>query len=555
MSENIGNINRRSVVRRVLATTLASAALSGCISDGKIFESEPESSIWVSPEFEESSATDTDLLETTTTTTTLPPAPECVTTEEAVLTEDYSSDLIKVEIPNVSFAEIEAIDESNPGISPEGFVNEYFDRSVAVLGETIDLELDQSLDLSSWPDIDSPTATTINLGEGKIITEKTQAQRTLARDIDSIMGQMTRYPLDLYKAFGVDRIRLADMYENYGGHYDTLANEIAFEYDQGAVDKAWVHTFLAHELAHAYHDKFCGGNIWNDPELSKYNSIDYLGYFNNEDSHEEIDEHYSGLDARLFSYGPEREFVQSYSTSSSAEDFATIVEWTFASRGMIQPTDEDYDSPLYHKQQLVVERLETMIPGSKVFLERLTTMLRLSPDNEVFAGEQARPVVELHHEDIISTLGDGQYAAEDPYLLNVVRAGEFSSNFPYATILEQPMLDVRRDYDENGPTGDYELQILSSKSELGLTINDVTSPRHAVLTMTVFVPSSDVEGGEYVGTIFAKASELGITDTEAIAYDVDMEAFMSGDDVYERLRSQNLVPITLHIIPPPTEEN
>lgn len=211
--------------------------------------------------------------------------------------------------------------------------------------------------------------------------------------VANLLKALLDYPPEFLASLGVDTVRIANEYKYFAGHFDRGSHEILIEFDtfsNGGDSLAVLRQVVTHEvLGHAVHDVICGGNVFNDKELAQYNNgYEYLGNTDDSKSIEEIKAHYKQIPHELLDVGPKRTFTREYGASNTAEDFATIVEFTLEERGLILPGDPDYDSPLFKKQQLVVKRIEQLLPGFTSYAQQRTLALRNTPDSELNKPKQ-----------------------------------------------------------------------------------------------------------------------------------------------------------------------
>ena len=429
------------------------------------------------------------------------PLPACTEDASVVLPGDFSTSLISpsdytsdmaTDVPNGQIDDV--INLEHPTATPTEFANYYFDMAGELLRGQIEVVLDDSLQLGEWPD--ESTATTVTLYDGSPYTEKQRAQSELILKLNTIIHQLSRYPDNLYSAFGVERMRLADIYTNYGGHYNTSANELSFEFDAENAKPRWIYTYLAHELGHAYHDRYCGGNVANDPLFSGYNSLEYIGYVDNLASQEEVNAHNALVPEALYGYGPTREFVQPYAAYSPMEDFATVVEWTLADRGLIREGDADYGSPLYHKQQLVVQRIDAMIPGFAAFADNITASLRLQATNEVYSANTVTQVAITRQE-----LFDEVAFHPDGLMLNGIRSVNEWSETPYTRLIAYPLLNLEKSGTE------LNIPIITTNGHADM-YTPVEKDETQDVVIELFVPKDKIVNGAYTGDLLVPSAEL-----------------------------------------------
>jgi hypothetical protein len=411
--------------------------------------------------------------------TTMPALPLCRELATVALAGDFTTTFMKKDTDYIMLGTIsKELDTELPAATPAEYANAFIAKALPKLNGQIKVVIDESLALGTWGvDIDHEKA-------------------GLLYSIDDIVSELSRYPEHLFSSFGVRTLRLTNKYKNFGGDYNSTADTIDFEYDTKSANSGWIYKFLAHELAHAYHDKYCGGNDSNDPVLSSLNTFGYIGYIKNEDTNDQIVAHNNLIPPKLYEYGPQREFVVPYSTSSVQEDFATIVDWTLSDRGIIQPEDADFDSPLYHKQKLVLIRLESMIPGITNFIDGFTASLRFNPDNEIYTKK--RPIVELNIKEVIDLVKSGPAGN---VLLNGIRSSSERVR-PYTQVLPFPRLKS----DKYRGT----LDIPDTMSSVFASYNSYDpAERGQYGAINLFVPTELVKDGVYIGNILIDADTAG----------------------------------------------
>ncbi|MGB4758846.1 MAG: hypothetical protein WBP26_02200 [Candidatus Saccharimonadales bacterium] len=448
---------------RLLSVVLTGALAFGATSCTEGTPSEPAASVAQSSESSVAASTIPG-----SPTPTLNPYPEC-TPGTGVVYEGLSTDPIG---PSDSFRWLgtigDELDAAAPDAQPEEYANLFLDKVSGDISFDASIVIDPSLKMSTWG-----------------ADEATEKGRLLS-SLDNIAAMLARYPAGYLKKFGVDTLRLADNYTNYGGHYDTTANEISFEYDQPTGDQA-LYPFVSHELAHAYHDKYCDGNTKNDPELSGYNSVDYVGYFGDASTESQREKLYAQVPQELYVYGPAREFASTYGLSSVAEDFATIAQLTFAERGLVQPGDADYGSSFHRKQELIVKRLESMIPGITVFLQEETRAIRLNPSNEIYADV---PTVAVPRQTITDFLGAN---SGRKVVMNGLLPASFQADYPQTSVTVLPTVQF-------ADMAQSKISVYISRSEHFSSYMSLDS-NNPTLDFSLFVPASDIQNGVYVGQL------------------------------------------------------
>ncbi len=189
-----------------------------------------------------------------------------------------------------------------------------------------------------------------------------------------------------------------------GGLYNGDENRIYIDVDQlGDGLGTQISGLIVHEISHAIDARLlCSNNDVNiDTALTSFNTQKYRGY--NSEGHK--------VDAKYIKPAPTREFVDNYGITSPAEDRATILEWTFTQRGLILEGDRDWNSPLQHKQEEIVRRMDSMTPGVRKFLEEQTVMLRARPFNNELDKSIESPLVPgeiMSAADIVKTAASMQ---------------------------------------------------------------------------------------------------------------------------------------------------
>ena len=317
------------------------------------------------------------------TASTAPEAPKCVD----------SSDARAIGLFAVSALEAT---EAQPSIDVNEFIESYSDLKPAQLVEQYMIEsatlntslvFDEGILEEDWDPY-------LNIFSGEQEPQKQTdtmigfQKQILVKKVDNLLRAFAEYPPEFLASLGINTIRVADNFENYAGQFDIDSNEVIIEFDVfsgGEESLQTLREYISHEvLGHGTHEKICDGNVFNDTALSSYNNgFEYIGEYSDEATGEDIENHYSQIPSNLLDIGPDRTFVEGYGATNSAEDFATIVEWTTERRGLVMPEDADYGSPLAQKQERIGERIEQLLPGYKAFCEQRTRILRRNPDNEI----------------------------------------------------------------------------------------------------------------------------------------------------------------------------
>lgn len=286
---------------------------------------------------------------------------------------------------------------ANPTLEPVELANTYLAAQAERLGANqFALAFDEGVISPTWADTHIPMLDEVELGEEMELKNK---KLLLLAQIETLVLAVNEYPNSLLQSLGIDTIRLGNIYENFGGHFDRTNREIRVEFDILGNTKSSlsnVRTILSHELlGHAAHSIYCQGNIHADQEISVLNgAASYLGRPNGESmTIEELKAYYAQIPAEQLAYGPDRAFAREYGATSVTEDVATIVEFTTDKRGLIKEGDADFGSPLQKKQAAIMERMEQILPGFKAFVEQRTKILRRVPTNEIHMATAANLVI------------------------------------------------------------------------------------------------------------------------------------------------------------------
>ena len=294
--------------------------------------------------------------------------PQTASVMEHFETEDYEGgDHLPGEF---AYVEIENFVSENPDLKPKELMDSYISSRTDLI-EGLALSFDEGLVPEDWED---------QVGNDK---------QTLLHRVDNLLRVFGEYPHDLLERFEVKHVRIADEYESFVGHFSRKKNEILVEYDAFEESDSIknLREIIAHELfGHAAHSVYCQENILNDSEFSAANGdFEYIGMYDDDTPTEEIIEKYEQeLPKELVTYGPDRMFASPYGATTAAEDFATIAAFTLEIRGIIQPEDADFGSPLQLKQQIILERLDELLPGFRAFAKERSELLRRSPTNEIY---------------------------------------------------------------------------------------------------------------------------------------------------------------------------
>lgn len=349
--------------------------------------------------------------------------PECVGVYEPIIVDFEQNPIDNVVVQDPIWQVGENIDISDPLATPEQYGYLFIEETTKEADDDIEYILDKSLGLEQWATEDHAS-------------EKLK----LISNLNTIINAINKFPKGFFKAFDVDAFRIADISDTNGGTYNPYTNEITFEYDDGnSVSNQWLYEFLVHELSHAFHDKFCDGNMWQDTRITELNTVDYIGYAG-EMSTEAFDEFISQVPSSATNYGEAREFVSWYGATLVPEDFATIVAWTFSNRGLIQEGDKDFGSVLHKKQMIILERLEEMIPGVNDFLKKQTVALRLDANNEIYSDKET-PQLTLSYNDLALKLFNAE-AQGKVLSLNGFTTYSDSNSFPNRNVLFNPRLNL-----------------------------------------------------------------------------------------------------------------
>lgn len=283
----------------------------------------------------------------------------------------------------------EGIDErltlikANPDLNPQQLANKYLETKATQTNRP-KLKLELSSDLFA-PDWDP----------AKDKGYSSEKQGLIAK-VALFWDVLSEFQDGLLDALDVDTIHVEKL-NKIGGYFSDSNDSVGAEF--GSVDdemgqaKKNLRQIITHEvLGHAAHARYCRGDIQADSDLAAHTGdFKYIGLFDADWPQEEIDNHYKRVPTELTAYGPSRAFTEAYGASNSAEHFATIVAFTLEKRGLIMPGDDDHGSPLYEAQQIIVNRLEMLLPGFKQLVEARTQLLRRDPKNEIYTG-QARNI-------------------------------------------------------------------------------------------------------------------------------------------------------------------
>lgn len=183
--------------------------------------------------------------------------------------------------------------------------------------------------------------------------------------LNGLADGLSQLPADLIKTMELESITITGPMRGNGTASDAAG---LYDHRDGALlvsqsDADTVASVTLHELAHALDEQYLCPGV-NDRMISELTSVPYRSYDKGV-----LSEIYTGANSR-------REFAWDYGATSVAEDRATIMQFTFYERGLIQPGDLDYQSPFHAKQAEVVERLEKLTPGITKYLENRTIELR-----------------------------------------------------------------------------------------------------------------------------------------------------------------------------------
>lgn len=271
--------------------------------------------------------------------------------------------------------------EDNDTLAPTELVDSFISDYVEENNRDVSLVFEPGIIPSSWPEEEDQSRT------DSVFSLNSEKQLLLGR-VNNLLLAIDEYPNSLLSNLGINQVRVDNEYERYAGHFSYHENEILINYDsfRGNTIEGLqrLRQTVAHEVAHAAHYIYCEGNIRNDKEISDFNGgFAYIGHGVGDDaSREDVARHYSQIPDKLLEYGEDRMFARPYAATNVAEDFATLVEFTLERRGVIQPGDKDYGSPLQQKQALIISRLDQLMPGFQDFAEERTVVLRREPDNE-----------------------------------------------------------------------------------------------------------------------------------------------------------------------------
>lgn len=226
--------------------------------------------------------------------------------------------------------------------------------------------------------------------------------RYLVADFTAVLIEsINEYNPEVIDKIDLETIVLKSKSKYYSGYYKRAESLMVVEYDTFDFDKNTVEAVTTHEIGHAVHGVVCGVGNNYDKVISSYNSTDYIGTLPDGASERDIANHELRVPKKLVEYGKDREFVRSYSLSNSAEDFATLFQWTLNERGLIRSGDKDFESPLDFKQREMIKVLINIAPGFKEEIEARTNILRLRPTNEI---NQDPPKILLSEKDLLAII-------------------------------------------------------------------------------------------------------------------------------------------------------
>jgi hypothetical protein len=358
---------RNNLRAQAIAIGLSVAALAGCtVSQGNT-----------------ESTTTPDSFEAVEPTT--PSYPECASSTDTTIRGEFIEPEAHAS-PSYGSSILDFL-EANEQLTPQELVDAFLAENQHRLnGNHFKLVFDEGQIPDDWmKNKEETTGTSVDPDNDPLLVEF--ENQILIGKVDNLIHVISEYPGNTFDMLGIETIRIGDRHlsNSVGGHFSVDESEIHIEFDTfGNGDNlSTLRGILAHELmGHAAHAAYCRGNYLADEEISRLNgNFEYIsepGLVVDAAEYEKLPEEY-------FAYGPNRLFPREYGAHSVAEDFATIVEFTLEQRGLIREGDADFDSPLHHKQQIIMLRLETIMPGFAAFAEKRTNFLRKLPTNEVFA--------------------------------------------------------------------------------------------------------------------------------------------------------------------------
>lgn len=349
------------------------------------------------------------------------------------------------------------MDLAQPDASPQ----EYADHFIEIHEETlakkgIKLEFHTNYDLVDWRDGQNEFG-----GDFKI-----DQKRTLLLNLDDMIAVLEDYPDGMLPRLGINKVLLADSTpsETTGGHF--IPGEIQVEYSldedtaQREITKRQMYKIIAHEVAHGLHYYLCDGSEKYDQRLG--DGVDFIGRLPKGATREEAEALFANIPPEQLAYGKERVFPNEYSATLVTEYFASIMEFTMEQRGLIMPGDADFESPLYYKQQMIVERIEHVLPGFTEFLQKQTVVLRHHPNSEIYNNIETVDIAVSELPSLIPNTAPGERVylngatlADGDIIGYGGRDEAYVTLFPRASKYQQP-------------DGSYNLEIYTHETNSGL---------------------------------------------------------------------------------------
>lgn len=334
------------VHRTLTAPAAALLLLAGCASDNKIESAQPEEWSVSIPEI------------------TTPTTPSDLCSEPNVYLKPFSqSKKLKEDQDQIlQYGQRNSIDELN-------------DLEVFKLMGDLKTELGLNVTFPEKPSDDA------FYKFGTIANNPEKQREALTASLSNLVEAVQVYSADVIKALNLKEIAFVDTIkkkpefkdleglDEAGGLYDPDTNTIFIDVaSYKGLFFSDTTNIVVHELSHAIDAQLlCSAEDRRiDHAFTQYNTQEYQGY--DDEGHDIADKYIRPT--------PTREFVRGYGISNADEDRATIIEWTFNQRGLIQPGEPDYGSPLQKKQAELIRRLELLSPGTADFLKLKTILLR-----------------------------------------------------------------------------------------------------------------------------------------------------------------------------------